>query len=135
MIQNGIYRVRTHPGIYLILISFSPCFSIHPIKMEFTLTILKIVPYQAGSLDQTSSMHSCQNKWLYSSGIPNMMSLFPCFFFWMTPCMENSLLPPWLISLHVTGYYTNEHFWKLFTWRTHIRMRTHTQTVLSYLVL
>ena len=50
----------------------SPCFSIHPWKSEFTINILK-----TGNLDQTSSMHSCQNKWLYSAGIPNIMSLFP----------------------------------------------------------
>jgi len=61
-----------------------------PLKGEFTQNILKTLAYQAGSLDQASSMHSCQNEWLYGHGIPSMMSLFPWIFLWMMPCMENT---------------------------------------------
>ena len=84
-------RVRMHPGIpriYFILIPLleSLCFSIHPwkkhLKRESTLNILKTPACQGGSFDQTSSMDRCENQLLYSTGIPNMMSIFLCFSGW-----------------------------------------------------
>ena len=52
-------------------------------------------------------------------------------------CAAIKLLPLWLTSPHVTGYYTNDDFWKLLTWSTQICMHTcactHTQTNGVYL--
>ena len=49
----------------------SPWFSIHPWKRKFILNILKTTANQAGSLDLTSSLHSCQNNFFCGVNFQN----------------------------------------------------------------